>query len=197
LAIQFGAKQIAIVAMSSAIYTVLGVFAASLLIIPGLPLFYAPEGFIVPATLWFGVWGALGAFFGSILFSPFYGYGYTVGTLFAIVDMIVPLVAGYSLRKLKIDISLKNKRSFVYFVLFGCLINVVLEALVGVYVSYSVGFYTLIFAYTYGLASWFVGSFTGTLVIGGILLRALSSYFIRSPLYHESLLPRKQEQLKT
>jgi len=179
--------------MSSAIYTVLGTFAASVQIIPGLPMFYAPEGFIVPATLWFGFWGALGAFFGSILFSPFYGYGYTVGTLFAIVDMIVPLVAGYCLRKLKIDISLRDKRSLAYFVAFGCVVNVLLEALIGVYVSYSVGFYTLIFAYTYGLLAWFVGSFTGTLVIGGFLLRALSSYFIRSPLYHESLLPRKPE----
>ena len=189
--IKFGALEVIIIALSSAFYAVLGVASASVIIVPGLPLFYAPEGFIIAATLWFGGWAGIGAFFGTIFASPFYGQGYDLGTAYGLVDLIVPFVGVYALRKLKIDIALRNVKSFALFVVFGTVINVAIEAFFGNLVSYGVGFYTLEFALTVGVFTWFVGSFTGTLVIGGILLRALSLYFEKSPLYSPVLFKRK------
>ncbi len=190
--IKFGALEVIIIALSSAIYAILGVISASFVIVPGLPLFYAPEGFVLPATLWFGGWAAIGAFFGTIFASPFYGQGYDLGTLYGLVDLIVPFVGAYSIKKLGADIGLRNAKSFVIFVVFGTVVNVAIEAFFGNLVSYAVGFYTFEFALTVGIAVWFAGSFTGTLVIGGILLRALTPYFEKSPLYSPGLFKRKQ-----
>jgi hypothetical protein len=192
--IKFGALEIIIIALSSAIYAVLGVISASIIIVPGLPLFYAPEGFIIAATLWFGGWAGIGAFFGTLFASPFYGQGYDLGVLYGLVDLIVPFVGVYLIRKFKADIGLRNVKSFIVFIIFGTVVNVFIEAIFGNLVSYSVGFYTLSFALTVGIVTWFSGSFTGTLVIGGILLRALSPYFEKSPLYSPVLFKRKPVQ---
>lgn len=193
--IKFGALEVIIIALSSAVYAVLGVVSASIIIVPGLPLFYAPEGFILPATLWFGGWAGLGAFFGTIFASPFYGQGYDLGVLYGLCDLIVPFVGAIAIRKLKADIGLRNAKSFVIFVVFGTVVNVLIEAFFGNLVSYAVGFYTLQFALTAGLFAWFTGSFSGTLVIGGILLRTLTPYFEKSPLYSPVLFKRKQPRM--
>ena len=103
-------------------------------------------------------------------------------------------MGAYLIRKFKADISLRNVKSFVIFIVFGTIVNVFIEAIFGNLVSYAVGFYTLGFAFTIGIVTWFSGSFTGTLVIGGILLRALSPYFEKSPLYSPVLFKRKQIQ---
>ncbi len=192
--IKFGALEVIIIALSSAIYAVLGVISASIIIVPGLPLFYAPEGFILPATLWFGGWAGIGAFFGTIFASPFYGQGYDLGVLYGLVDLIVPFVGAFFIKRFKADIGLRSAKSFAIFFVFGTVVNVLIEAFFGNLVSYGVGFYTLEFALTAGIFSWFIGSFTGTLVIGGILLRALSPYFEKSPLYSPTLFKRKQER---
>lgn len=188
---KIGAIQIAIVAMSTAIYTVLGVFAAGFTIVPGVTAFYTPEAFIMPAVMWFGVWGALGAFFGSILFSPFYGYGYLIGFLFGFPDMLSAVVAGIILRKLKIDLTLKNKRSFILWILIAAILGPLCEALTGLPVYIWNGWYTPQFAYTIGLAIWLFGDITAVAVIGTILMRVLSKYMIRTPLYHKGFISRE------
>jgi MASE1 protein len=190
--IKFGALEVIIIALSSAIYAVLGVLSASFVVVPGLPLFYAPEGFILPATLWFGGWAGIGAFFGTVFASPFYGQGYDLGVLYGLCDLVVPFVGAFLIKKFKADIGLRNIRSLAIFVLFGTIVNVIIEAFFGDLVSYGVGFYTFAFAMTIGIATWFVGSFTGTLVIGGILLRALTPYFEKSPLFSPTLFKRRQ-----
>ena len=192
--IKFGALEIIIIALSSAIYAVLGIISAAIIIVPGIPLFYAPEGFILPATLWFGGWAGIGAFFGTLFASPFYGQGYDLGILYGICDLIVPFVGAYLIRKFKADIGLRNLKSLIIFIVFGTIVNVLIEAFAGDTVSYGVGFYTLRFAYTLGVFAWFTGSFTGTLVIGGVLLRALTPYFEKSPLYSPVLFKRKEIQ---
>ena len=193
--IKFGALEVIIIALSSAIYAVLGVISASFVIVPGLPLFYAPEGFILPATLWFGGWAGIGAFFGTVFASPFYGQGYDLGVLYGLCDLIVPFVGAYLIRRAKVDIGLRNRKALLVFIVFGTIVNVLIEAFFGNLVSYGVGFYTFGFAMTVGIATWFVGSFSGTLVIGGILLRALTPYFEKSPLYSAVLFKRKQSRM--
>jgi len=188
---RIGAMQIAIVAMSSAIYTVLGVFAAGFTIVPGVTIFYTPEAFIMPAAMWFGVWGALGAFFGTILFSPFFGYGYLIGLLFAFPDMLSALIAGIALRKLNIDLGLRDKRSFGLWVLFAGTLGPLAEAITGLPVYIWNGWYTVEFAYTYGLAVWFVGDITAVVIIGTILMRVLSKYIMKTSLYHKGFVYRE------
>jgi hypothetical protein len=188
--LRVGAIEIALVAMCTAIYTVLGIFAAGLTVVPGVTAFYTPDAFLMPASIWFGMWGSLGAYFGSILFSPYYGYGYQIGAAFGIPDMLSGVVAGLALKRLNIDISLRDKRSFALFVLFAVFLGPIVEALTGEIVYVAIGWQTLSFAYTVGIAVWLFGDFTAVGVIGVILMRVLSKYIQRTPLYHRGYFRR-------
>ncbi|MDH2902024.1 MAG: hypothetical protein PXY39_13730 [archaeon] len=188
--IRVGAIEIALVAMCTAIYTALGIFAAGFTVVPGVTAFYTPDAFIIPASIWFGVWGSLGAYFGSILFSPYYGYGYQIGAAFGIPDMLSGVVAGLALRRLNIDFSLRDKRSLALFAVFAVFLGPIVEALTGEIIYVAIGFQTLSFAYTIGIAVWLFGDFTAVGVIGVILMRVLSKYVQRTPLYHRGYVRR-------
>src|SRR5437870_2606084 len=127
-----GAIQIVIVALCSAIYAVLGIAGASFTVAPGgIVIFYLPAIFIYPAAIWFGVWGVLGAFFGTLLFSPFFGYGFALGLSFAVVDMVSPTVVGLAQRSLRIDPAVvTSRRAFALFAL-AVIVGAAIDAAVG------------------------------------------------------------------
>jgi len=180
--------------MSTAVYTVLGAFASGISVIPGMTLFYTPAAFIYVATMWFGVWGLLGALFGSILQGPFYGYGYLIGMLFAGPDMLGALIAGIALRRkiLNFDLTLKDKKSLGLWILFAAIIGPAAEAVTGTpFFVYPLGWYTPEFAATYGVVAWWVGDFTAVVIIGTILMRALSRYMVKTSLYHKGFVYRE------
>ena len=88
---RIGSREIVIVALCSALYAGLGILGAIFTFAPGgVTLFYLPEIFILPAAIWFGVWGMLGAGFGTLLFSPYFGYGFLPGLLVAAADLLPP-----------------------------------------------------------------------------------------------------------
>jgi integral membrane sensor domain MASE1 len=183
--------EIAIVAMSTTIYTVLGTLAAGFYIVPGVTVFYLPEAFIMAASMWFGVWGCLGAFFGSILFGPFVGIGYLIGLEFGLPNMSSSIVAGLVLRKLRMDLSLKDKKSLALWLLFAAGLGPLVEAVVGLPVYVFNGWYTWEFAYTWGLAVWLIGDVTAVAVVGTILMRVLSKYMIKTALFHKGFIHRE------
>jgi integral membrane sensor domain MASE1 len=177
--------------MSSAVYAVLGAFAAGFYVVPGVTIFYMPEAFIMAASMWFGIWGCLGAFFGTILFSPFAGFGYLVGLAFGLPNMSSSVVAGLVLRKLAIDLKLKDKRSFVLWILFAALIGPAVEAITGLPVYIMNGWYTWQLAYTWGFAVWMIGDISAVAVVGTILMRVLSKYVMKTPLFHKGFIYRQ------
>ncbi len=187
---RFGAIQLVIIAVSSALYAVLGIASATFAIAPGgITLFYLPDAYIVPASMWFGVWGALGAFFGTLLFSPFFGYGYLLGLAFAVIDISSPLIAGFMLRLFKVDASLRDKRSLGLYFAFGVILNGLVESLLGSVVMVAVGWYSWT-TVAFPALVWFTGVVSSTLIISPILLRVLTPFLSRTRLFHRGFVSR-------
>jgi hypothetical protein len=182
---RFGATQLVIVALCSAIYAVLGIAGASFSVAPGgIVIFYLPAIFIYAAAIWFGAWGVLGAFFGTLLFSPFFGYGFALGLSFAVVDMVSPAIVGLAQRGLKLDPTVTaSRRAFVTFAVI-VIVAAAVEAVLGNVVL-------LVFALTSfgGLAFstlvWWTGEISAGILLTPILLRVLTPQFKRMGLFHQ------------
>ncbi len=182
-----GARQIVIVALSSAIYAVLGIAAATFSLAPGgISVFYFPAIFIYPAAMWFGVWGVLGAFFGSILFSPFFGYGFLVGVIYGVVDMISPAAVGILTRVFRVEPRIPTGRDYLLFAL-TVLIGASIEAVIGGVVTNGVGLISPD-AIPFTSFVWWTGEITAGWLLAPILLRVLTPYFQRTGLYHPKFL---------
>jgi len=189
---RIGATEIAILAMATAIYTVLAMLNAGFTI-AGLALIYVPYAFAVVAAMWFGVWGAMGAYFGTVLMSPFWGYGYPIGAVFGVPDVLSPIIVGLALRKLSIDPTLRDKRSFFLWILIGALVAPSIEALTAMPVFIALGWYTPQYAFTYGYALYVCGDALGLIIVGTILMRALSGYMTKTSLYFKNFIYRQVE----
>ena len=180
-----GAREIVIMALCSAIYAVLGIAGAVFSIAPGgVTLFYLPAIFIIPAAIWFGVWGVLGALFGTLLFSPYFGYGFALGGALAIVDLASPGITGVMTRILKVDATLRHLRSYLtYAVIVG--VAAAIEAVVGTLVLWKAGLYSP-GAVLFGILVWWTGVVSAALILSPILLRVLTPFFRRTGLFHAS-----------
>ncbi len=182
---QVGATQIVIVALSSAIYAVLGIAGATFAVAPGgIVIFYLPAIFIYPVAIWFGVWGVLGAFFGTLLFSPFFGYGFALGLSFAVVNMVSPAIVGLAQRGLRIDPAVTtSRRAFITFALI-VIVGAAVESVLGNIVL-------LVFALTslggllFSGFVWWIGEVSAGIVLSPILLRVLTPQFKRMGLFHQ------------
>lgn len=180
-----GAIQIVIVALSSAIYAILGIAGATFSVAPGgIVIFYLPAIFIYPAAIWFGIWGVLGAFFGTLLFSPFFGYGFALGVSFAIVNMASPLIVGLAQRRLGVAPTVvKTRRDYVTYsviVLVAC----AFEAIIGNGVLYAFAL-TSLDGLPFSTFVWWIGEITAGIILSPILLRVLTPQFQRMGLFHE------------
>lgn len=182
---RIGAVQIVIVALSSAIYAVLGIAGATFSVAPGgIVIFYLPAIFIYPAAIWFGIWGVLGAFFGTLLFSPFFGYGFALGLSFALVNMVSPLIVGVGQRSLRLDPTVvKTRRDFVTYAVI-LVIACAIEAVIGNAILYAFAL-TSLEGLPFSTFVWWTGEVTAGLILSPILLRILTPQFQRTGLFHE------------
>ena len=181
-----GAIQIVIVALSSAIYAVLGIAGATFTVAPGgIVIFYLPAIFIYPAAIWFGAWGVLGAFFGTLLFSPFFGYGFALGLSFAVVDMISPTTVGLAQRALRVNPAVvTTRRDFILFAV-AVIVGAAIEAVIGNGVLLVFGL-TSVGGLPFSTFVWWTGEVTAGVILSPILLRVLTPQFKRMGLFHQS-----------
>ena len=91
---------------------------------PGVITFYFAVAFMIAFTLWFGVWGAIAAYIGCVIGAGIpAGLPISVNLYWSLADLwqvLIPLVA-FGL--LKADATLKTKRGFAVFLIFGWLLN--------------------------------------------------------------------------
>jgi hypothetical protein len=182
-----GAREVVIMALCSAIYAVLGIAGAVFSIAPGgVTLFYLPAIFIIPAGIWFGVWGVLGAAFGTLLFSPYFGYGFALGGALAVVDLASPGITAIMTRVLKVDPTLRKLRTYLTYAAILA-VAAAIEAVVGTLVLWKAGLYSP-GAVLFGILVWWTGVVSAGLILSPILLRVLTPFFKRSGLFHPSFL---------
>ena len=188
--IEFGGRQIAIIVVGTALYSVLNWFSAAFQVVPGASLIFPATAVAVTFSLWFGFWGSLGAYFGTIIGGFAWGTTVLVSATGGIHDMIEGLIPLFVFRALQLDVGLRRSRDLIFYVIFGAVINTFVNALLG-NLNYVLWGMQPLEAIWVGVWPWFIADMMAALVLGIPLLRALTPYIKRTGLYHEGILRRR------
>jgi hypothetical protein len=145
---------------------------------PGVSALYFAVAFMIPFTLWFGAWGAMAAYAGCIIGAGLGTVPFGVNLYWSLADLwqvLIPLVA---FKQFHADISLKSKRDFFIFLVFGWLLNNLVGAIWGSTMLAAGG----VSAWSDVLSTlgvWFVGNLIVTIVITTLLLKYATRYIVK------------------
>ncbi len=184
------ARDLVIAALCGAVNAVLQIISTFFTPIPGLSVFYPPSGFGAATGVWFGFWGWIGAALGTIFAAPYWGYSLPVALLFAFLTPWEVLIPSFIWRAMKLDPAVKSKRSLAAFIGFVAVLGTFLDAVFGVAISAFVGYYPIDYAYTVAVWPWWLADFLAALILGLILLRALTPYVKRTGLFYDGFFSR-------
>jgi len=178
-----GIALLVTVAVAAGVYTILawlGVIALPFGFL-SVSALYVGIGFITPFVLWFGGWGliigAIGGIVGSGILT---GMPIPLAIVFGLLvewGTEIPLLIFYRVLAPKFKLSpigkdVYTRRGFVFFFLVMVVIQV-LSSLIGNIVLYKAGFIPLD-ALAISMVGWWVGNMIAGVVIGPVVLRALT-----------------------
>jgi hypothetical protein len=149
---------------------------------PGASDLYFAIAFMIPFTLWFGAWGAIAAYAGCIIGAGLGTMPFSVNLYWSLADLwqvLIPLIA---FKLFHADVSLKSKRDFFIFLVFGCLLNSLVGASWGS-TMLSAGGVSGWSDALYTLVTWFTGNLIVTLVITTLLLKYVTRYVVNQGLF--------------
>jgi hypothetical protein len=139
--------------------------------VTGISSFYIAVPFMILFALWFGAYGAIAAYVGCFIGAGVLsGIPPEVSLYWSLADLwqvLIPLVA---LRVADIDLSLENRRDFMYFVVSGVLVNNAFGAAWGT-VTLAIGNIIQWTEITPAFISWFAGNVILTVLIVPLALR--------------------------
>jgi hypothetical protein len=150
---------------------------------PGISVIYIAVAFMILFTLWFGAYGAIAAYAGTLVgsgllsqMSPVVAIYWSVAGL---LQVLIPLVA---FRTFEIDLALENRRDWTILILFGVLINNIVGAAWG---AGTLAIGGIIQPAEIGgvLFMWLLGNIIVTLLIVPIALRRLTPKIAKSKLF--------------
>jgi integral membrane sensor domain MASE1 len=171
----FQPSHLIIFILSTVICTILSIISVQLvpvLAMPGASGLFLAAGFYVPFGLWFGIWGCLaGGISGFLLIAT--GTPLPLACFFFIGDFLEAFIPLIAFRALKLDISLRDPKSFTGFIVFGVIFGSVASALIGpAGVVVTAGLHPNTYLPTF--VPWLIGDIIVIAVVGIPLLMALS-----------------------
>jgi hypothetical protein len=149
----------------------------------GVSVIYVAVAFMILFTLWFGAYGAIAAYVGTLVGSGLLGNIPPVVAIYwsiaGLLQVLFPLVA---FRAFEVDLSLENRRDWTILLLFGVLINNIVGAAWGAITLAAGG---VIQPGEIGgvLFAWLLGNIIVTLLIVPIALRRLTPRIEKSKLF--------------
>ena len=149
----------------------------------GVSVIYIAVAFMILFTLWFGAYGAIAAYVGTLVGSGLLGNIPPVVAIYwsiaGLLQVLIPLVA---FRAFEVDLSLENRRDWTILHLFGVLINNIVGAAWG---SITLAAGGVIPPGEIGgvLFAWLLGNIIVTLLIVPIALRRLTPKIEKSKLF--------------
>ena len=152
----------------------------------GVSKLYFAVAFMILFTLWFGAYGAIAAYAGTLIGSGLLSTNPAIPADVAIywsiaglLQVLIPLIA---LRTFNVDLNLESRRDWTLLLLFGVLINNVVGAAWGAY-TLSLG--NVIQSSQIGstFMLWLIGNIIVTIIIVPIGLRFLTPKVQRSKLF--------------
>ncbi|HEX3001396.1 MAG TPA: hypothetical protein VHN82_03345 [Methanoregula sp.] len=145
---------------------------------------YIAVAFMILFTLWFGCYGAIAAYVGSLV-----GSGLLVSDTLVnnphialvwatagLLQVLIPLVA---VRSFQVDLAMKNPRDYTYIILFGVIINNLIGA------AWAVWTLSLIetVSFTSAFFAWFIGNVVICILIVPLFLKLFTEKVQKNRLF--------------
>jgi hypothetical protein len=142
--------------------------------VAGVSALYFAVAFMILFTLWFGAYGAIAAYAGTLIGAGLLSADPAIPPVVAIywsiaglLQVLIPLVA---FRTFKVDLTLENRRDWTLLLLFGVLINNSVGAAWG---AWTLAFGSVIISSQIGsvFTLWLIGNIIVTIIIVPLALR--------------------------
>ena len=138
----------------------------------------------------------LGAYFGTIIGGFAWGSAVHVNLTGGIHDMLEGLIPALVFFSLRLDRGLRDRKSTVLFIVFGCVLGTAVNALLG-NLNYVLWGVLPLDAALFGFWSWWLADMIAAVVLGIPILRFLTPFVERTSLYHEGFLVRRFKREET
>ena len=153
----------------------------------GVSWLYIAVAFMILFTLWFGAYGAIAAYAGTLIGSGLLSSGSIashpdVAIYWAVAGLLQVLIPLVALRTFEVDPALKNRRDISLLLLFGIVINNIVGAAWG---AWTLGLGNVIAPDQMGsvFSSWLIGNLIVTIVIVPVALRVFTPSIQKSKLF--------------
>ena len=155
--------------------------------VSGVSWLYPAVAFMILFTLWFGAYGAIAAYAGTLIGSGLLSAGTIashpdVAIYWAVAGLLQVLIPLVALRTFEVDLTLKNRRDISLLLLFGIVINNIVGAAWG---AWTLGLGNVIPGGQMGsvFSSWLVGNIIVTVLIIPVALRVFTPSIQKSKLF--------------
>jgi hypothetical protein len=149
----------------------------------GIALVYIAVAFMILFTLWFGAYGAIAAYIGTLLGGVLTTESLLqhpeIAVIWAVagfLQVVIPLVA---VRKFEVDLTLENRRDWTIILLFAVLINNLVGAAWGAYTLSLLGPVNIAGVFS----TWLIGNIIISILIVPLALRFLTEKVSTSKLF--------------
>ena len=152
----------------------------------GISLFFIAVAFMILFTLWFGAYGAVAAYFGTLIGSGLLAsdslYQHPeIAVVWAVAGLLQVLIPLAATRLLDVDLTMQNMRDWTIILLFGILINNLVGAAWGAFTLSLLPGSTM--NITGAFSTWLVGNIVVTILIVPLGLRFMSEKVKKSKLF--------------
>jgi integral membrane sensor domain MASE1 len=151
----------------------------------GVSLVYIAVAFMILFTLWFGAYGAIAAYAGTllavVLATESLQQHPEIAVILAVADLLQVLIPLMAVRMFSVDLTLESRRDWTVILLFAVLINNLAGAAWGAFTLSLLPGSTVNFAGAF--FTWLVGNIVITILIVPLALRFLTEKVNKSKLF--------------
>ena len=151
----------------------------------GVTLVYIAVAFMILFTLWFGAYGAIAAYVGTLLAGVMSTASLLkhpeIAVIWAVAGLLQVLIPLVAIRMFEVDLSLENRRDWTILLLFAVLINNIVGAAWGVFTLSLLPGSTMNIASAF--STWLVGNIIITILIVPLALRFCTGKINKSKLF--------------
>lgn len=149
----------------------------------GIALVYIAVAFMILFTLWFGAYGAIAAYVGTLLAGVLTTESLLkhpeIAVIWAVAGFLQVLIPLVAVRKFGVDLTLQNRRDWTIILLFAVLINNLVGAAWGAYTLSLLGPVNIAGVFS----TWLIGNIIISILIVPLALRFLTEKVNKSKLF--------------
>lgn len=145
---------------------------------------YIAVAFMVLFTLWFGCYGAIAAYVGTLagsglLVSDTLVHNPHVALVWAVAGLLQALIPLVAVRSFQVDLTMKNPRDYTYIILFGVLVNNLVGAV------WAVGTLSLVetVSFTSAFLAWLISNVVVCFLIVPLFLKLFTETVQKNRLF--------------